>query len=140
MHKLCHQCMLCINMLCAACLWFTPRGGTWKVACCESANPVTIGHVPLCCASLACQWHFVSLLGEYCCAYCLQFTKAVEAKQVAQQDAERARFVVMKADQVFCYSSRVSWCAVLCWPASFACMFVTGQVAEVVSVAFNSVA
>ena len=29
----------------------------------------------------------------------LQFTKAVEAKQVAQQDAERARFVVMKADQ-----------------------------------------
>lgn len=30
----------------------------------------------------------------------LQFTKAVEAKQVAQQDAERARFVVMKADQV----------------------------------------
>lgn len=30
----------------------------------------------------------------------LQFTKAVEAKQVAQQEAERARFVVMKADQV----------------------------------------
>ena len=30
----------------------------------------------------------------------LQFTKAVEAKQVAQQDAERARFVVLKADQV----------------------------------------
>ena len=30
----------------------------------------------------------------------MQFTKAVEAKQVAQQDAERARFVVMKADQV----------------------------------------
>jgi prohibitin 1 len=29
-----------------------------------------------------------------------QFTKAVEAKQVAQQDAERAKFVVMKADQV----------------------------------------
>ena len=29
-----------------------------------------------------------------------QFTKAVEAKQVAQQDAERARFVVLKADQV----------------------------------------
>lgn len=28
-----------------------------------------------------------------------QFTKAVEAKQVAQQDAERARFVVLKADQ-----------------------------------------
>lgn len=28
-----------------------------------------------------------------------EFTKAVEAKQVAQQDAERARFVVMKADQ-----------------------------------------
>ena len=32
----------------------------------------------------------------------LQFTKAVEAKQVAQQEAERARFVVMKADQVRC--------------------------------------
>ena len=31
---------------------------------------------------------------------CGQFTKAVEAKQVAQQDAERARFVVLKADQV----------------------------------------
>lgn len=31
---------------------------------------------------------------------CLQFTKAVESKQVAQQDAERARFVVMRADQV----------------------------------------
>jgi len=30
----------------------------------------------------------------------MQFTKAVEAKQVAQQDAERARFVVLKADQV----------------------------------------
>lgn len=30
----------------------------------------------------------------------VQFTKAVEAKQVAQQDAERARFVVLKADQV----------------------------------------
>lgn len=30
----------------------------------------------------------------------MQFTKAVEAKQVAQQEAERARFVVMKADQV----------------------------------------
>ncbi len=30
----------------------------------------------------------------------LQFTKAVESKQVAQQEAERARFVVMKADQV----------------------------------------
>ena len=28
-----------------------------------------------------------------------QFTKAVESKQVAQQEAERARFVVMKADQ-----------------------------------------
>ena len=32
--------------------------------------------------------------------YHMQFTKAVEAKQVAQQEAERARFVVMKADQV----------------------------------------
>ncbi len=29
-----------------------------------------------------------------------EFTKAVESKQVAQQEAERARFVVMKADQV----------------------------------------
>ena len=28
-----------------------------------------------------------------------QFTKAVESKQVAQQEAERARFVVMRADQ-----------------------------------------
>ena len=28
-----------------------------------------------------------------------EFTKAVESKQVAQQEAERARFVVMKADQ-----------------------------------------
>lgn len=28
-----------------------------------------------------------------------EFTKAVEAKQVAQQEAERARFVVMKAEQ-----------------------------------------
>lgn len=36
--------------------------------------------------------------GKVCLA---QFTKAVEAKQVAQQDAERARFVVMKADQVW---------------------------------------
>ncbi len=29
-----------------------------------------------------------------------EFTKAVEMKQVAEQDAERARFVVMKAEQV----------------------------------------
>lgn len=29
-----------------------------------------------------------------------EFTKAVEAKQVAEQDAERARFVVLKAEQV----------------------------------------
>lgn len=29
-----------------------------------------------------------------------QFTKAVESKQVAQQEAERARFVVEKAKQV----------------------------------------
>lgn len=28
-----------------------------------------------------------------------QFTKAVEMKQVAEQDAERAKFVVMKAEQ-----------------------------------------
>jgi prohibitin 1 len=28
-----------------------------------------------------------------------EFTKAVEAKQVAQQEAERMRFVVMKSDQ-----------------------------------------
>ena len=36
------------------------------------------------------------------CRPCLnsaEFTKAVEAKQVAQQEAERARFVVLKADQ-----------------------------------------
>lgn len=31
---------------------------------------------------------------------CLQFMKAVEMKQVAEQDAERAKFVVMKAEQV----------------------------------------
>ena len=30
----------------------------------------------------------------------LQFMKAVEMKQVAEQDAERAKFVVMKAEQV----------------------------------------
>jgi prohibitin 1 len=29
-----------------------------------------------------------------------EFTRAVEMKQVAEQDAERARFVVMKAEQV----------------------------------------
>ena len=29
-----------------------------------------------------------------------QFTKAVEQKQVAEQDAERAKFVVMLAEQV----------------------------------------
>lgn len=29
-----------------------------------------------------------------------EFTKAVEMKQVAEQDAERARFVVLKAEQV----------------------------------------
>lgn len=29
-----------------------------------------------------------------------EFTKAVEAKQVAEQDAQRAQFVVMKAEQV----------------------------------------
>lgn len=29
-----------------------------------------------------------------------QFTKAVESKQVAEQDAERAKFVVMLAEQV----------------------------------------
>ena len=42
-------------------------------------------------------------------ALCLQFTKAVESKQVAQQDAERARFVVMRADQVPC-------CVLQCCP------------------------
>lgn len=31
-----------------------------------------------------------------------EFTRAVEAKQVAEQDAERARFVVLKAEQVRC--------------------------------------
>lgn len=29
-----------------------------------------------------------------------EFTKAVEMKQVAEQEAERARFVVLKAEQV----------------------------------------
>lgn len=41
-------------------------------------------------------------------AMSVQFTKAVESKQVAQQDAERARFVVLKADQVsFFYCLRI---------------------------------
>ncbi|GFH10925.1 PHB domain-containing protein [Haematococcus lacustris] len=31
----------------------------------------------------------------------VEFTKAVEMKQVAEQDAERAKFVVMKAEQAF---------------------------------------
>lgn len=30
----------------------------------------------------------------------MEFTRAVEAKQVAEQEAERAKFVVMKAEQV----------------------------------------
>ena len=53
-------------------------------------------------------WHRINylLMGT---TLCLQFTKAVESKQVAQQDAERARFVVMRADQVPC-------CAVQCYP------------------------
>lgn len=34
------------------------------------------------------------------CLPCTQFTRAVEMKQVAEQDAERAKFVVMKAEQV----------------------------------------
>lgn len=33
------------------------------------------------------------------CDVCLQFTKAVESKQVAEQDAERAKFIVMLAEQ-----------------------------------------
>ena len=58
-----------------------------------------------CCASqqglnslctITCTWR----CGGSPLGLCLQFTKAVESKQVAQQDAERARFVVMKADQV----------------------------------------
>ncbi|CAA7046550.1 unnamed protein product [Microthlaspi erraticum] len=32
-------------------------------------------------------------------SYGMEFSKAVEAKQVAQQEAERSKFVVMKADQ-----------------------------------------
>lgn len=35
-----------------------------------------------------------------CIPFVLQFTKAVESKQVAEQDAERAKFVVMLAEQV----------------------------------------
>lgn len=31
-----------------------------------------------------------------------EFTRAVEAKQVAQQDAERARFIVEKVDKYYC--------------------------------------
>jgi hypothetical protein len=41
-----------------------------------------------------------------------EFTKAVEAKQVAEQDAERARFVVLKAEQVWltCEAAGCQWC------------------------------
>lgn len=48
----------------------------------------------------------------------LQFTKAVEAKQVAQQDAERARFVVLKAEQVRPQLLRSTpfQCNFQCWP------------------------
>ena len=38
-----------------------------------------------------------------------QFTKAVEQKQVAEQDAERAKFVVMLAEQV---RSRMRLCCI----------------------------
>jgi hypothetical protein len=59
---------------------------------------------PLLC--MACHLITYLLMGS---TLCLQFTKAVESKQVAQQDAERARFVVMRADQV-------PRCAVPCYP------------------------
>ncbi len=35
-----------------------------------------------------------------CVSSCVQFTRAVEMKQVAEQEAERAKFVVQKAEQV----------------------------------------
>lgn len=41
-----------------------------------------------------CSSHFITLCMP------VQFMKAVEMKQVAEQDAERAKFVVMKAEQV----------------------------------------
>ena len=38
----------------------------------------------------------------------VQFTKAVEAKQVAEQEAERMKFVVLRADQVRYVTSQTS--------------------------------
>jgi prohibitin 1 len=40
------------------------------------------------------------MLCNVCLPASAQFTKAVEMKQVAEQDAERAKFVVLKAEQV----------------------------------------
>jgi prohibitin 1 len=51
-----------------------------------------------------------------------EFTKAVEMKQVAEQDAERARFVVLKAEQV---RGAPPFCFVLDWvgkDTAVACM------------------
>jgi len=39
-----------------------------------------------------------------------EFTEAVEMKQVAQQEAERARFVVEKVFLLTCMSSLCHWC------------------------------
>ena len=36
-------------------------------------------------------------------SFSTEFTRAVEMKQVAAQDAERAKFVVLKAEQVGCW-------------------------------------
>lgn len=70
-----------------------PDMTTWDCKLCPRALAVGLenpGVVLLC----------ISLVSAYRLSYSVQFTKAVEAKQVAQQEAERARFVVMKADQV----------------------------------------
>ncbi len=42
--------------------------------------------------------------------------QAVESKQVAQQEAERARFVVMKAEQVRCGHAALRCSGCIRWP------------------------
>jgi hypothetical protein len=53
-------------------------------------------------------------------SFSTEFTKAVEMKQVAAQDAERAKFVVLKAEQVGAAGrgcGGVVCCCILCqWP------------------------
>jgi regulator of protease activity HflC (stomatin/prohibitin superfamily) len=45
-------------------------------------------------------------------SFSTEFTKAVEMKQVAAQDAERAKFVVLKAEQVRRLAVQLAHC---CW-------------------------